>query len=860
MNIKQNFRQSLQIIKQNPLYSTLYILGTALAISMIMVISIGYNIKVGNVYPEVNRDRTLEISQIWENSTWSASMPLSAELIDMLTKGVDGIEAVCIDAGARDIEVERGFNSESKMLSIHFYNEIIWTLNSYRFVDGVPFTHEDVQSKVRKAVLSKSTAQWLYRGERAVGKSVVIEGNAYTVCGVIDDVSTFVYNSRSDIYAPNSLKNEITGSTAWGGMSNLLGDSKALILAHSRKDFNRIKTQIEENVAKVNSTMDGITFSLHTDEPASVVSRGLQNTFSAKEDEQGIEVYKSSLPLIILIFVIIVLASALNLSGIIATGAKDRESESGIRRAFGAQQGNLLQRLIRENLTLSILGGIAGVLISYLFVWLGSGWLAKFVNVPWNTAKNIGDFDLTFGMLVNYKVLITAFVSCLVINCLSALIPHFGLRSRQIVSLLHGNESLEHGSLLKKNRLIIVELLLAFVVTWLLIDPLYVLNLQKSLDNGFDTKNLYSITLKQRSSKSPDYVKESREERDRNDQIFLSRIKDLPFVEDAVDYQGIIAMDMAESSANIKASPGDTAAIRVYNAFFSNDDNDYFDFLGMEIYPKDINYASLRGISDIVISKSLAKQFFGREDAIGEKVYWQRSNGCEEQTVRGICEDAKMSLYKQPVPVLLSFSDKNRVPIKFGIDFFARSKAGISEHDFINKVNNTFGNNFSVGNRVFNGIVSYQNDYIYGHAMNVEKEKELYTILALFVLLNLFTGIFSMFFLQSRRRKGEIGIRRAMGARKSNIRGHFIAESLVLASVSALAGIAVLINVIYFKGFFIFGEKLPGHFWAINNPFAHFTIVTLITFGILLITVILGTIIPATAAADTKPIDALRDE
>ena len=99
-----------------------------------------------------------------------------------------------------------------------------------------------------------------------------------------------------------------------------------------------------------------------------------------------------------------------------------------------------------------------------------------------------------------------------------------------------------------------------------------------------------------------------------------------------------------------------------------------------------------------------------------------------------------------------------------------------------------------------------------------------------------------------------------MGARKSNIRGHFIAESLVLASVSALAGIAVLINVIYFKGFFIFGEKLPGHFWAINNPFAHFTIVTLITFGILLITVILGTIIPATAAADTKPIDALRDE
>ena len=94
-NFKQYITQSWQIIKQNKLYSFFYILGTALAISMVMVIAIGYNLKVGSVYPEVNRDRTLVLNTLQNKSEGYVSQGgFAFDVIKKLVEGVEGIEAV----------------------------------------------------------------------------------------------------------------------------------------------------------------------------------------------------------------------------------------------------------------------------------------------------------------------------------------------------------------------------------------------------------------------------------------------------------------------------------------------------------------------------------------------------------------------------------------------------------------------------------------------------------------------------------------------------------------------------------------------------------------------------------------------
>lgn len=53
--VKIYLKQAWVLLKQNPLFSTLYIVGTGLAIAMTMIVAVIYYVKVAPVYPEVNR-------------------------------------------------------------------------------------------------------------------------------------------------------------------------------------------------------------------------------------------------------------------------------------------------------------------------------------------------------------------------------------------------------------------------------------------------------------------------------------------------------------------------------------------------------------------------------------------------------------------------------------------------------------------------------------------------------------------------------------------------------------------------------------------------------------------------------------
>ena len=55
-------KQAWALLKQNPLFSSLYILGTGLAIAMTMIMAVVYYVKLAPVYPEVNRANTLYLT------------------------------------------------------------------------------------------------------------------------------------------------------------------------------------------------------------------------------------------------------------------------------------------------------------------------------------------------------------------------------------------------------------------------------------------------------------------------------------------------------------------------------------------------------------------------------------------------------------------------------------------------------------------------------------------------------------------------------------------------------------------------------------------------------------------------------
>ena len=70
--IKQYFKQALAQLRQQPLLTTICVLGTALTICLIMVVVMQQQIKTTPFAPESNRNRLLHVKQMsTSNKNWS---------------------------------------------------------------------------------------------------------------------------------------------------------------------------------------------------------------------------------------------------------------------------------------------------------------------------------------------------------------------------------------------------------------------------------------------------------------------------------------------------------------------------------------------------------------------------------------------------------------------------------------------------------------------------------------------------------------------------------------------------------------------------------------------------------------------
>ena len=109
-------------------------------------------------------------------------------------------------------------------------------------------------------------------------------------------------------------------------------------------------------------------------------------------------------------------------------------------------------------------------------------------------------------------------------------------------------------------------------------------------------------------------------------------------------------------------------------------------------------------------------------------------------------------------------------------------------------------------------------------------------------------GIMNIMLATVTERTREIGIRRALGAKKHDIIQQFVIETVILSGTGGLIGVALGLIIPFFVTYF-FDMKTIVTFWS---PLLAFTISGLVglVFGIY----------PAMRAANMDPVEALRHE
>lgn len=421
-------KQALALWKDNKVLTLVSALGTALAIAMIMIIVLVWQIRTANYAPETKRDRTLYVYAATaygkEDSNWQTSAWLGYKTIKECFYPIPEAEAVtAVALGHQRLAALPDHTVEFKS-DVTYTDAAFWKVFDFNFLHGHPYTEEEVQSGITRAVISASTARRLYGSTDVVGKEILLSYVPYRICGVVEDVSMLAEYSYANVWIPFTSDPEIMTSFE---RDDMLGYFHCYILAKNQSDIPAIQATARENVKRLNTTTT--TFDLHIwGAPDTHFVRLAREDALAEPDISGTIVRYT------LIILILLLIPSINLSGITLSRMQKRMAEIGVRKAFGARRGELMRQILYENFLLTLAGGCVGFIFSYMSVILLSDWLLTPSN-----GMLVGKSFLSADMLFNPLIFCLAFAFCLVMNLLSAGIPAWRASGKNIVSALNEN-------------------------------------------------------------------------------------------------------------------------------------------------------------------------------------------------------------------------------------------------------------------------------------------------------------------------------------------------------------------------------------------------------------------------------------
>lgn len=430
----QYFKQAWQLIKQNKLYSSIYIAGTALGISMVMVLAILQYVKTANIYPEMNRDRMMYVKSIeitpvdtirFKYKNYGTPSYKAARLIFMPLKTPEKVSVMMSGSDFASLP------HDDNLITIksRFVDTNYWDIFDFHFLSGKPFSDADFQSGIKTAVISESLSRSIFGNKDAVGQYLDYGFEPYRVVGVVKDVSYVMAESYAQMWAPYTcVRNYNFESDERGGMIGSIG--KVYMLASSASDFDAIRNEVNENVRRCNAQATDWKISLL--EQPDVHSVEINRVWSNVTPDIN-KIRKQN---ILLVFLLL-LVPAINLSGMNSSRMERRLGEMGVRKAFGASRDKLVKQVMTENLLLTGLGGLAGLILSYSIILISSNWIIDMGKSYSDTLPEGISVDFSLTMLINAQVFIIVLLVCFVMNILSALIPVYISLRKQITDSLH---------------------------------------------------------------------------------------------------------------------------------------------------------------------------------------------------------------------------------------------------------------------------------------------------------------------------------------------------------------------------------------------------------------------------------------
>lgn len=423
--IKNYFKQAWASACHNKVSTCLYLSGVALAVTTVMILSIGFHTKLSPIYPENNRDRMAYIqSCFWKREKSNGSWGFPWQMLDPIFGNLKNAEAVAIrnESRQRNLIGIEGSDKEI-MLNTQWVNDGFFRVYTYEFLAGSPITASEVASAAKVTILDRPTAETIFGSvEGAIGKTITYASIPLVVKGVVREASRLTPMSYSNAFMPMTIRDDYD-------QEGEAGPYKIIVLLRDKNDMENLRGEISSRYDTWNKTLakvDDLKYDL-VDQPKNHYSYTFNPWSSPYMEDNGLDEY-------VIIALVLLLVPALNLSGLVSGNVRGRANEIGIRKSFGAARRRLLGELLIENFILTLVGALIGLALA----WLLAYWFRDWVFTISDTYASVySDTAVHSDMLFSPVLFLIALGAALLLNTVSSFIPAWRSLRRPIVESLN---------------------------------------------------------------------------------------------------------------------------------------------------------------------------------------------------------------------------------------------------------------------------------------------------------------------------------------------------------------------------------------------------------------------------------------
>lgn len=692
--------------------------------------------------------------------------------------------------------------------------EFFQTLSVQPMLGRVLLPEEEQPGRSNVVVLSYRFWQEHFGSNRdVVGHDITIDGRNFLLAGVMPP--NFRFPEFAQMWTP----------MAWTDVERAVrGEHHYIVIA-------RLKPGVD--VHQANAEMNTISSRLEQLYPAD--DKGWGAVVVPLHDDMVSDVRPAMLVLLGAVACVLLIA-CVNVANLILAKGFSRQKEIAIRTALGASSFRVLRQVLTESVFLSLIGGALGLTYAPFGVRLIKAFLAD--RLPQSIEVGL---DL--------KVLLFTAAVSLLTGILAGILPALRLARENVSQTLKqglGRTDTDATGHRTRSALVVSEVALSLVL--LIGAGLLIRSFQRlhNVNPGFDAHGVLTASVEVAQKKFPQPAGQAQF----FDQV-LQRVRSLPSVVSAgviddipldgngshqpiaIEGRPVVAMSEQPEVDVRLTSPGYMSAMRI--PVLRGRDFDDTDVAGRP--------------GAVLISESMARQFWPNEDAIGKHLTLTFSPGVPREVV-GIVGDVKLDGLDQtrPAVVLYSSLDQVSVPAMGGWRSFPMMlvvRTATSPAAVVSAVTNAV---HQVDADIPLRNILTMDDVV---ATSLQQQRFDTLLLGAFAGLALILaaiGIYSVLSYSVKRRVGEIGIRMALGARLGDVLRMVIVEGmkptllgLAIGVIAALAFGRVMSSLIY--------QIAP------SDP------LTFLTVAVLLGAVgFLATVIPAYRASRVDPMVALRDE